>query len=545
MSNITPLYNRLIFGPTGPTGPAGGGGSGTGPTGPTGFLDLNGTIWGQAINWNNNTNSWQITGNGPLAFGNNAGQTNQGANAIAIGVQSGQTNQGANAIAIGVQSGQTNQRNNAIAIGIQAGQIQQGTNTIAIGFNAGQNQQGSNSIAIGFLAGLDLQSLNAIAIGSLCGENNQRNNAVAIGNQCGVLNQGTNAVAIGSLAGQTNQGSGAISIGREAGRTGQATNAIAIGSLAGQTGQGTNAIAIGMDAGNTSQRENSIAIGMDAGFLNQGTNSIAIGAFAGITNQHQNSIILNATGSPLNSQTQNGFYISPIRNSNQINLLVYDTSNSEITYSNNYFDNSGNLDLSCNNIIDVSGVFFCDGTYIGTGNSFDISANQQLDITCNNNIIIDPSNTLFIDGTLDMSGNNIICNKVITQGQNGFSGKIACFTCERANNTTNGLAWGNGGSSTFGIPQPASGKIIALSASIGGTSTTSLTRVTLDIYKNGSSAQLFTDYFIIGGASTKYTVNLNITFVAGDSLNIFQTFVGGNAYGTTNVLVVTFWVEYD
>lgn len=36
------------------------------------------------------------------------------------------------------------------------------------------------------------------------------------------------------------------------------------------------------------------------------------------------------------------------------------------------------VDLSCNRIVDVSSITFCDGTYIGTGNSFDISSSQVL-----------------------------------------------------------------------------------------------------------------------------------------------------------------------
>ena len=36
-----------------------------------------GSTWGQALNWNDASNVWQITGNGLLAFGNNSGQTNQ------------------------------------------------------------------------------------------------------------------------------------------------------------------------------------------------------------------------------------------------------------------------------------------------------------------------------------------------------------------------------------------------------------------------------------------------------------------------------------
>ena len=60
----------------------------------------------------------------------------------------------------------------------------------------------------------------------------------------------------------------------------------------------------------------------------------------------------------------------------------------------NLLDASGNLDLSCNNIIDVSGIFFCDGTFIGHGSSFDISTNEVFRIMTtdvSNALVVDPS----------------------------------------------------------------------------------------------------------------------------------------------------------
>ena len=62
----------------------------------------------------------------------------------------------------------------------------------------------------------------------------------------------------------------------------------------------------------------------------------------------------------------------------------------------------------CQYIYDVSGIYFCDGTYIGHGNSFDISAIEQIHIKSLNDIIIDPTNSVGIKGILDMCSNNII-----------------------------------------------------------------------------------------------------------------------------------------
>lgn len=75
----------------------------------------------------------------------------------------------------------------------------------------------------------------------------------------------------------------------------------------------------------------------------------------------------------------------------------------------------GNLDMCCNLINDVSAITFCDGTYIGTGNSFDISTNETLKI--NDIFIIDVSNRHIginkqPDDTIDISG-NIKLNKDI------------------------------------------------------------------------------------------------------------------------------------
>jgi len=64
------------------------------------------------------------------------------------------------------------------------------------------------------------------------------------------------------------------------------------------------------------------------------------------------------------------------------------------------FDASGNLDLSCNDIVDVSGIYFCDGTFIGEGSSFDISTNQvfKIKVTDSSNaFVIDQSGNVGID----------------------------------------------------------------------------------------------------------------------------------------------------
>jgi hypothetical protein len=93
---------------------------------------ISGTTHGQALNWNGTTQKWQITGDGPLAFGNYAGQENQSTAAIAIGIEAGRTNQNSGAIAIGFKAGQFDQGENSIAIGNLAGPTGQAPNSIVL-----------------------------------------------------------------------------------------------------------------------------------------------------------------------------------------------------------------------------------------------------------------------------------------------------------------------------------------------------------------------------------------------------------------------------
>jgi len=75
---------------------------------------------------------------------------------------------------------------------------------------------------------------------------------------------------------------------------------------AGMTAQNVSAIAIGFQAGLTSQGKQSIAIGKEAGSFKSGSNSISLGAYANATNN--NTILLNATGTPINTTNDDGFF---------------------------------------------------------------------------------------------------------------------------------------------------------------------------------------------------------------------------------------------
>lgn len=160
---------------------------------------------------------------------------------------------------------------------------------------------------------------------------------ITLGSNAGNVNQGTYGIAIGYEAGMNNQGSYSLALGWGAGREDQlGPRAIAIGHEAGQNLQSQDTIAIGTSAGYTNQKSNAIALGYYAGFAFQGNNSIAIGALAGydgVTAQPTNSIVINATNSNLQSDGANRFFVKPVRNTSTSDLLYYNSTTGEISYS--------------------------------------------------------------------------------------------------------------------------------------------------------------------------------------------------------------------
>ncbi len=158
------------------------------------------------------------------------------------------------------------------------------------------------------------------------------NRSVRIGINAGI-GSANDVTCIGAAAGQSGQKAYALAVGREAGNSNQSTGAVAVGWNAGRNNQRDQAVAIGYNAGFTGQGTGSVAIGWNAGYTGQGQFAIAIGDEAGNTNQHANSIILNGDGVALNS-VGSGFHVSPIRQSTGTNMLVYDTTTKEISYSN-------------------------------------------------------------------------------------------------------------------------------------------------------------------------------------------------------------------
>jgi hypothetical protein len=376
-------------------------------------------------------------GTSSIAIGQSAGRNGQQSNAVAIGKDAGNTDQSSNSIAIGFQAGNFYQCNNSVAIGSASAQFSQGSNSIAIGSNAGNSDQKEFTVAIGSSAGEINQGTNAIAIGTLAGMTNQQEQSTAIGLGAGTTKLGLGAVAIGAgaggenakdysvsigaQAGYSNAGVSSVSIGDNAGNSSKGDYSVAVGYYAAQNFQGSGAIAIGKEAGQFFQKVNAIAIGELAGQNNQGTNSIAIGANAGFDNQSANSIIINGNSNILNADTS-GFFVNPVRNIASSQLLQYNTTNSEILYSNRFNNDleiSGNLFVSG----DISGInrntfitdisandgttyypTFVDGSgnkpfYINSSNTL-VYKNQRLGIGKSS-----PTSTLDVSGTANITGN--------------------------------------------------------------------------------------------------------------------------------------------
>jgi hypothetical protein len=172
--------------------------------------------------------------------------------------------------------------------------------------------------------------------------------SVAIGNNSRAYDDGVGigngakasaaSVSIGPGAGTNSIGGQTVNIGYFTGNIGQGRWATAIGEGAGQTNQGTRAFALGTAAGQTNQGSDAVALGSSAGYNNQGQYSIAIGNSAGYTTASDRTIILNASGSPLNSDRTDAFFVKPVRAVTSVpagfKQVYYNPTTGEMVYLN-------------------------------------------------------------------------------------------------------------------------------------------------------------------------------------------------------------------
>lgn len=323
---------------------------------------------------------------GGVAIGYNAGTTSQGGSTVAVGLAAGQTSQASQSVAVGAYAGYSNQKTSTVAIGYFSGTYTQESGAVSVGMNSGRNLQQTNSIAIGQGSGYYNQWTTAVAIGASAGSDAQKAGAIAIGPSAGstgtyaTTNTGTISGNVFTVSGNLSNVSGTFVVGQTLygsgvnanvtitgygtgtgnvgtyfissstmtisantqiyGYKSQEVNAIAIGNAAGYFNQGGNTIAIGFRAAHTSQGANSVVIGANSG-NNAGNNSIAIGFAATANASAANSIVLNATGTVITANNA-GLYINPVRNdtANTANVVTYNVSTRELTYSNTITVNS-------------------------------------------------------------------------------------------------------------------------------------------------------------------------------------------------------------
>lgn len=73
----------------------------------------------------------------------------------------------------------------------------------------------------------------------------------------------------------------------------------------------------------------------------------------------------------------------------------------------------GDIDFDCNKIIDIQGIHFCNNSFIGEGNSFDISTNEVVKVIQNSqeNFKIDTDGNFYFKETNKLSFNDIYSSK--------------------------------------------------------------------------------------------------------------------------------------
>ena len=344
-------------------------------------------------------------------------RSNSNTESIAIGFSSNSSGQ--SSIVIGGRAIANNTQSIAIGTGTSTA-----TATVASGFRSiaiGQNNFSTTGSTIAIGHSSNSSGVGAIVMGVETYANVSAGGpipdfSIVIGPYA--RSHAVNGIRIGQMAGG---GGGA-----------QGNNSIAIGVSAGFNGIGLDAIAIGNSAGNANLGLNSIAIGANAGFSNLNANSIAIGTNSARSNGHANTITLNATGANLNTTQADSFFVSPIRNLVQANVLSYNPNTGEITHSAlaNYTANIGAGNISVNNgniVLNSNGRI----DYLRTYGSFTSNSTQSSNGA-------NTVNFMTFNNTEDANGISITNNNEITIQRTGryniqFSAQIMHDVSQTAN----------------------------------------------------------------------------------------------------------------
>jgi hypothetical protein len=414
-------------------------------------------------------------------------------------------------------------------LGLEAGTVGQNISSVSIGTRAGQSGQYANSIAIGVHAAQFNQENGAVSVGELAGQLVQNSYAVAIGSESGRSGQFEYAIAIGSLAGTSAQGSASVAIGQQTGQVRQSNLAVAIGYYAAQAGQGSSAISIGSSAGSTSQ----------------GSFSIAIGAFAGQTSQASNSIILNASGVALDTTVANTFVVNPVRfvPATQSNIMVYNTSTSEIAYSGWLQNTNKDLVIGSSNVV-VRNVI---GGVLGYSNNISaasISASTGFygDVLGNaSNVLcgtvygpIAAGNTISTTG-VTVSGSGTILGASSISASTAFYGSVRGNASNILCGTVYGPIAAGNTISTTGVTVTGSGTIL------GASSISASTGFYGDVLGNASNILCGTVYGPIAAGNTISGTSLTLTGTAlgATSVSASTGFFGSVRGNASNILCGT------
>ena len=138
-----------------------------------------------------------------------------------------------------------------------------------------------------------------------------------------------------------------------------------------------------------------------------------------------------------------------------------------------------------------------------------------------------PDRTLLVNGTFKVAGNN------------GYSGAVCVYNCERNGNVTTSsgghnsqMAWGNGSSATHGVCMPASGVVIGMTFSASANSS-----VQLHLTSNNAETG---DYIATTGNSSINISELH-SFSAEERIGMKLKIISG----TTSNIVGSFIVRFD
>ena len=324
--------------------------------------------------------------NHTIALGRNTGKslTNGGDNVI-LGTDSGQSlTTGRKNVAIGAFALTTaTNRQQGVFIGAHSARYGGGNDQVSIGYESGQYHTGKEGVAIGvrshqFTGGND--GIGDICIGSTAGEKGR----AGFINQGSMICIGKNAGAGASLGidnGGQRCGDLNICIGLEAHRkcVPAINRSIFIGNNCGRetansSDSGEYNVSIGdscsynFTTSSFTTRSYATCVGARAGGggIDQTVNAggLFLGYGAGQNIAHGNQIVLNGSGATFDPNSNNGFFVKPIRNDTGVaNALFYDATSGEITYNANVivgasatesfagsFTNYGILDVICDNL---------------------------------------------------------------------------------------------------------------------------------------------------------------------------------------------------